>query len=51
MRLALALIAVSVWAQAPKSQAPKSQAPKRLHPMVESVTAGVSAERIAATLQ
>ena len=46
MRLALALIAVSVWAQAPKSQAPK-----RLHPMVESVTAGVSAERIAATLQ
>ena len=41
MILPLALIAVSVWAQAPK----------RLHPMVEKVTAGVSADRIAATLQ
>ena len=41
MRIILALLALSAWAQSPK----------RLHPVVEKVTAAVSAERIAATLQ
>ncbi len=41
MRLLLILLAASLWAQAPK----------RLHPVVEKVTAGVSAERIADTLK
>ncbi len=41
MRIGLFLVAATLWAQGPK----------QLHPLVEKVTAGVSAERIAATLQ
>ena len=41
MRLFAFFLCVGLWAQGPK----------RLHPVVEKVTAGVSAERIAATLQ